>query len=156
MRSKKPAASSGCGWSTSSLRNRVHPTARRRPEEYEAVIRQLEDELIHTREDLQSTVEELETSNEEFKAANEEVMSINEELQSTNEELETSKEELQSLNEELQTVNSQLEAKVGELEADHQRPDQPADQHGHRDHLPGPPVLLRRFTPAATRLFAHP
>ena len=65
-------------------------------DEFEAVIRQLEEELRNSREDLQTTIEELETSNEEFKAANEEVTSVNEELQSTNEELETSKEELQS------------------------------------------------------------
>ncbi len=86
-------------------------------DDFESVIRQLEEELRGTREDLQTTIEELETSNEEFKASNEEVTSVNEELQSTNEELETSKEELQSVNEELHTVNHQLEQKVLELEA---------------------------------------
>jgi two-component system CheB/CheR fusion protein len=126
-----------------------------RPEsidEFETVIRQLEEELRATREDLQTTIEELETANEEFKAANEEVLSINEELQSTNEELETSKEELQSVNEELQTVNSQLEQKVTEQEAmtnDVINLLASADiatiflDRGFR---------LRRFTPAATRL----
>ena len=84
-----------------------------------AVIRQLEEELTATKDDLQAMLEQVESSNEEFKASNEEVMSINEELQSTNEELETSKEELQSLNEELSTVNSQLAAKVEELETKH-------------------------------------
>lgn len=82
----------------------------------ESLVKQLEFELISTREDLQSTIEELESSNEQLKASNEEVMSMNEELQSANEELETSKEELQSLNEELSTVNSQLQDKVEELE----------------------------------------
>ena len=82
----------------------------------ETILRELEQELKHTREDLQSTIEELESANEELKVSNEEVMSINEELQSTNEELETSKEELQSLNEELSTVNDQLRDKVDELE----------------------------------------
>jgi two-component system CheB/CheR fusion protein len=101
----------------------VEPRDVRRPDipettdEFEIVIRQLEEELRGTKEDLQTSIEELETSNEEFKAANEEVTSINEELQSTNEELETSKEELQSMNEELHTVNSQLEQKVMELES---------------------------------------
>jgi two-component system CheB/CheR fusion protein len=122
------------------------------PEDYEAVVRNLEDELHSTREDLQSTIEELETSNEEFKAANEEVMSVNEELQSTNEELETSKEELQSLNEELQTVNSQLEQKVSELES---------TTNDLLNLLASTEVAtvfldrecrLRRFTPAATEL----
>src|SRR5262249_52932230 len=81
-----------------------------------AVVRQLEDELKASREDLQSTSEEFESANEELKASNEEVMSMNEELQSANEELESSKEELQSLNEELNTVNSQLQDKVDELD----------------------------------------
>lgn len=78
--------------------------------------RQLEHDLLATREDLQTTIEEFETSNEELKASNEEVTSMNEELQSTNEELETSREELQSLNEELSTVNNQLEDKVVQVE----------------------------------------
>ncbi|HKK50257.1 MAG TPA: CheR family methyltransferase, partial [Myxococcota bacterium] len=80
-------------------------------------LRDLEGELLSTKEDLQSTIEELEASNEELKASNEEVMSMNEELQSANEELETGREELQSLNEELNTVNNQLEEKVDEIEA---------------------------------------
>ncbi len=78
-------------------------------------IRQLEHELLSTKEYLQSTIEELETSNEELQSTNEELQSSNEELQSTNEELETSKEELQSVNEELNTVNSELQQNIVEL-----------------------------------------
>jgi two-component system CheB/CheR fusion protein len=78
-------------------------------------VRQLEHELLSTREYLQSAVEELETSNEELQSTNEELQSSNEELQSTNEELETSKEELQSVNEELNTVNAELQQKIEEL-----------------------------------------
>ena len=80
-------------------------------------VRELQTELMRTREELQSAIEELQSSNEEMKASNEEAMSVNEELQSTNEELQTSKEELQSLNEELATVNVQLQNKMEELEA---------------------------------------
>ena len=40
-------------------------------------IRELEDELIMTRERLQTVIEELETSNEELQALNEEVQSSN-------------------------------------------------------------------------------
>jgi len=79
------------------------------------LVKQLEDELYITREELQSNVEEFESANEELQAANEEVMSVNEELQSSNEELETSKEELQAMNEELATVNNQLKDKMEEL-----------------------------------------
>ncbi|MGD0540737.1 MAG: PAS domain S-box protein, partial [Tepidisphaeraceae bacterium] len=95
---------------------RTTPTAPPSPANDESLVRQLEDELKNTREDLQSNIDQLAASNEELKASNEEVTSVNEELQSTNEEMETSKEELQSLNEELSTVNSQLQVNVEELE----------------------------------------
>ena len=68
----------------------------------------LEQELSHTRENLQAAIEELETSNEELQAANEELLASNEELQSTNEEL-------QSVNEELYSVNAEYQRKIGEL-----------------------------------------
>ncbi|HET6202904.1 MAG TPA: chemotaxis protein CheB [Planctomycetota bacterium] len=119
----------------------------------ESVVQQLEHELKGARDDLQSTTEEFETANEELNAANEEVTSVNEELQSTNEELETSKEELQSLNEELNTVNAQLEAKVEQLERVNN------DLANLLSSTDIPTVFLdagfrlRRFTPAATRLF---
>jgi two-component system CheB/CheR fusion protein len=119
----------------------------------ESLVRQLEVELKTTRDDLQSTIEELDTYNEELKAANEEVMSINEELQSTNEELETSKEELQSLNEELATVNNQLESKVAELEATNNDLDNLLTSTGIATVFLDKRFCVRRFTPAATRLF---
>jgi two-component system CheB/CheR fusion protein len=78
-------------------------------------IRELEDELISTRERLQTVIEELETSNEEMQALNEEVVAANEELQSSNEELESANEELQSTNEELTTVNEELQVRTGEV-----------------------------------------
>lgn len=78
-------------------------------------FRELEDELIMTRERLQTVIEELETSNEELQALNEEVQSANEELQSSNEELEATNEELQSTNEELTTVNEELQIRTNEL-----------------------------------------
>lgn len=78
-------------------------------------IRELEDELIMTRERLQTVIEELETSNEELQALNEEVQSANEELQSSNEEMEATNEELQSTNEELTTVNEELQIRTNEL-----------------------------------------
>ncbi len=78
-------------------------------------VRDLEDELISTRERLQTVIEELETSNEEMQALNEEVVAANEELQSSNEELEAANEELQSTNEELTTVNEELQVRTGEL-----------------------------------------
>lgn len=71
-------------------------------------IRELEQELFQTREDMRQVTEEQEATNEELQTASEEILSSNEELQSMNEELETSKEELESTNEELITVNEEL------------------------------------------------
>ncbi|MCB0207775.1 MAG: PAS domain S-box protein [Anaerolineae bacterium] len=73
-------------------------------------IKDLEQELQYTKENLQATIEELETANEELQATNEELLAANEELQSTNEEL-------QSVNEELITVNTEYQAKIKELTA---------------------------------------
>jgi two-component system, chemotaxis family, CheB/CheR fusion protein len=85
--------------------------------ESQSTRKELEDELIATREHLQTLVEELETSNEEMQALNEEVQAANEELQATNEELEAANEELQSTNEELLTINEELQVKSAEVVA---------------------------------------
>ena len=71
-------------------------------------VKQLEQELMFSKESLQATVEELETSNEELQSSNEELIASNEELQSTNEEL-------QSVNEELYSVNSEHQTKIEDL-----------------------------------------
>ena len=85
-------------------------------------MKTLQDELTHSKqeletayEELQSTNEELETTNEELQSTVEELETTNEELQSTNEELETMNEELQSTNEELQTMNDELRNRSTEL-----------------------------------------
>jgi two-component system CheB/CheR fusion protein len=117
------------------------------------MVRQLEQELETTREDLQSTIVELTSSNEELKASNEEIRSMNEELQSANEEMETSKEELHSANEELTTVNNQLHEKVQELEA---ASNDMANLFKNTEIaivFLDPDLRIKRFTPATTRLF---
>ncbi len=119
----------------------------------EPVTRALEDELKATREELQGSVGDLESSNEELKVVNEEVMSVNEELRSSNEELETSKEELQSLNEELSTVNTQLEDKVNELEQANNDLDNLLTSTNIATIFLDTSFHVRRFTPAAARLF---
>ena len=109
-------------------------------------VQQLEYELTTSREDLQRTIEDL-------RASNEELMSVNEEFQSSNEELETSKEELQSLNEELTTSNAQLEDKIGELEAANNDLDNLLTSTNVATLFLDTQLRVRRFTPAATRLF---
>jgi two-component system CheB/CheR fusion protein len=109
-------------------------------------LRELEDELMVARENLQSAVQDLEASNEELQATNEELTASNEELQSTNEEL-------QSVNEELYTVNSEYQEKIGELE----------ETNADLENLLGAVdagvlflderLTIRRFNDSATRLF---
>jgi two-component system, chemotaxis family, CheB/CheR fusion protein len=124
------------------------------PESREITVRQIEKELIETKERLQSTIEELETANEEFRSSNEELLSVNEELQSANEELETSKEELQSVNEELQTAISELRSNIDELDRANGdltnlfQSTQIATVFLDRD------LVIRNFTPAVTKLFS--
>ncbi|MGD0231406.1 MAG: CheR family methyltransferase, partial [Syntrophorhabdales bacterium] len=111
----------------------------------EMVVRQLEQELSTTRDDLQSHIEQL-------KSLNEELHSSNEELQAANEELETSREELQSLNEELTTVNAQLLTKIEDEEATNN------DLNNFLASTNIPTIFLdlrfrvKRFTPAMSRL----
>jgi two-component system, chemotaxis family, CheB/CheR fusion protein len=81
----------------------------------EPLARQLEEELIRSKAQLQSALEQSEIQSEELRASNEELQAMNEELRSSAEELETSKEELQSINEELTTVNQELKVKIEEL-----------------------------------------
>jgi two-component system CheB/CheR fusion protein len=76
--------------------------------------RQLEDELVATREHLQTMVEALANANEEMQALNEEAQASNEELQATNEEMEAANEELQATNQELLSLNEELNVKTTE------------------------------------------
>ncbi len=111
----------------------------------EAAVRQLEQELSTTRDDLQGHIEQL-------KSLNEELHSSNEELQAANEELETSREELQSLNEELTTVNGQLQTKIEDEEETNN------DLANFLASTSIPTIFLdhrlrvKRFTPAMVRL----
>ncbi len=106
----------------------------------------LEDELRHSKENLQATIEELETSNEELQATNEELIASNEEMQSTNEEL-------HSVNEELYTVNAEYQRKISELT-------EITDDMEHLFASTDVGVLfldrdlsVRKFTPRIARLF---
>lgn len=113
----------------------------------------LTQELADTRDYMQALIEQQEASNEELQSANEEVQSANEELQSINEELETSKEELQSSNEELATINDELSNRNAEQGCLN------SDLVNLLGSVQTPIVMLgldlriRRFTPAAEKLF---
>lgn len=74
-------------------------------------MRELEEELFRTRQQLQAALDDVQRAVGETRSSTEEYQAVNEELQSSNEELETAKEEMQSINEELQTVNFELSSK---------------------------------------------
>lgn len=109
-------------------------------------IQLLEQDLAHTRDNLQATIEELETANEELQATNEELMATNEELQSTNEEL-------QSVNEELYAVNAENQERIELLN----RANIDLDSLSRATRVPtvflDADLRLTRFTAEATQLF---
>ncbi len=74
----------------------------------EAMVEQLERELLSTREELERAVQDLEAANEELKSSNEELRSMNEEMRSANEELESAKEEVERSADALGDANADL------------------------------------------------
>jgi two-component system CheB/CheR fusion protein len=117
-------------------------------------VRELEDELIMTRERLQTVIEELETSNEEMQALNEEVQAANEELQSSNEELEAANEELQSTNEELTTVNEELQIRSAELDEALNSLERVINSVGFPIMVVNEQIKLQRFNSPAAAVFS--
>jgi len=107
-------------------------------------IVELEQELKDTKENLQALVEEVESANEELQSSNEEIISSNEELQSTNEEL-------QSLNEELHTVNAEHQLKIKELLELNDDLNNYFRNTDIGQILLDRNLVIRKFTPAATR-----
>lgn len=118
----------------------------------ESRVRDLERELLVTKEYLQTSVQELQSSNEELQSSNEELQSSNEELQSTNEELETSKEELQSTNEELSTVNEELQARMAQLAVSNDDLQNVLAEVSAAVVIVGMDLRIRRFSAAAEKL----
>ncbi len=108
-------------------------------------IAYLEDALRAERDNLQAMLEQLETSNEELQSTNEELMTANEELQSTNEEL-------HSVNEELYTVNAEYERKNEELTQLSKDVSSLLQATGVGVVFVDRGLLVRRFTPTATRV----
>lgn len=116
-------------------------------------IKQVQNALGNTCEELQSLHEEHQTALEELRSANEELHSLNEEMQSSNEELETSKEELQSLNEELHTVNIRLTEKLDELDATNSDLRNLFDSTQIATAFLDRHLIIRSFTPAIATLY---
>lgn len=101
-------------------------------------VRELEAELVESKEYLRTFIDQQDAANAEVQAAYEASLSVNEEFQSTNEELESAQEELQSLNEELTTVNEQMQVRNAEIQA------RSAEVSGLLEALDMPILLLTR------------
>ncbi|TVQ35324.1 MAG: chemotaxis protein [Geminicoccaceae bacterium] len=123
-----------------------HPSVLIAANEAARRIQELETDLRLTEESLQTTIEELETSNEELQASNEELQSSNEELQSTNEEL-------YSINEELHTVSGEYEQRIEELVRLNADINNLLTSTDIGAIFLDRELNLRRFTPAAAKLF---
>lgn len=129
------------------------PPARSSSNGSESKVDHLQRELETTRKYLQSAIQDLEITNEELQSANEEVLSSNEELQSTNEELDTAKEELQSTNEELNTLNAELHSRNDELSRLNSDLINLLSSVELAVIMVDRGLCIRRFTPAAEKLF---
>ena len=129
------------------------PASASGPDLEQAAQNALRQELDSTRQYLGSVIAQLEATNEELKAASEEIVSSNEELRSTNEELQSATEELQATNEELRTVNDEL----GERSVEATRLSDDLTNVLTSTEIPilivGRDLRLRRFTPAAGKVF---
>ncbi len=136
------------------------PDERQKPEDKEREIMQLRQALaaatqreLSAQAHLQAVIQEQSYLNQSLRVANEEILSSNEELQSTNEELQTAKEEIQATNEELSTTNDELRSRNLQQNRDN------SDLNNFVDSISVPILMLtndlriRRFTPAAQRLF---
>ncbi|MBI5017520.1 MAG: PAS domain S-box protein [Deltaproteobacteria bacterium] len=119
----------------------------------DALIRQLEEQLGITHEDLQATIEQLATSNEGLTSTNEELLSMNEEFQAANEELESSREELQTVNEELTSINAELQRKVEALDEATTDMENLLTSSEIATLFLDRELRVKRFTPAAAELF---
>jgi two-component system, chemotaxis family, CheB/CheR fusion protein len=125
------------------------PVAKAKDREIEGLKRK----LAETAEYLNTVTHEHEAALEELQSTNEEALSSNEELQSVNEELQTAKEEIQSANEELSTLNQELQDRNVALA---QANDDLLNLFGSVDIpivMVGHDLRVRRFTPAAEKLF---
>jgi two-component system CheB/CheR fusion protein len=131
-----------------------------RPEDLEREVMQLRQSLaaatqreLLAQAHLQAVIQEQNYLNQSLRVANEEILSSNEELQSTNEELQTAKEEIQATNEELSTTNDELRSRNLQQNRDN------SDLNNFIESISVPILMLtndlriRRFTPAAQRLF---
>jgi two-component system CheB/CheR fusion protein len=117
------------------------------------LIRDLEEQLHVSQDELNATIEQLAASNDNLVSTNEELMSVNEEFQSTNEELETSKEELQTLNEELITLNTELQKKVEALDVANSDIENLLNGTRIATLFLDSHLRVKRFTPAASEIF---
>ncbi len=107
-------------------------------------LRELDLQLLDSRQELRNAYAELDTTSEELQSTNEELMAANEELQSTNEEL-------QSVNEELYSVNTEYQEKIAELMESNTDLDNLLNSTGYGIIFLDSTLAIRRYTPKMAR-----
>jgi len=113
----------------------------------------LGEELRRTREQLEATSTAHDRMVAELQAANEELRSTNEEQKAASEELETSREEIQSINEELTTINQEHRSTIEEQKRTNADLQNLIESTGVGTVFLDREMRIRRFTPAAGRVF---
>ncbi len=107
-------------------------------------LRELDLQLLDSRQELRNAYAELDTTSEELQSTNEELMAANEELQSTNEEL-------QSVNEELYSVNTEYQEKIAELMELNTDLDNLLNSTGYGIIFLDSTLAIRRYTPGISK-----
>ena len=120
----------------------------------DALIRQLETQLLDSQRTLRRSLAELQATNEELEASSEELQAASEELQAANEELESSNEELQATNEELGTLNQELRSRAEQLTRLNEVLENIQESLDQGMVIVNAAGAVVRFSPSAVRLFA--
>jgi PAS domain S-box-containing protein len=124
-----------------------------RPESAESIILHYESALKAAEDELHETINALSAANDHLLVSNQEFDAVNAELAASNSALASSKAELESLNAELSAVNAQLESNVGRLQAAHEDMANLLQSIDIATVFLTEALTVKRFTPAATRLF---
>ncbi len=124
-------------------------------EEYDIEVFQLDKHMLQYLDDIKAENDEfkqrLKDANEALDLSHNNLSSFNEELISSNEEMQSTNEELQSVNEELQTVNTEYQLKIKELAELNDDLNNYFKSTIHGQLYVDKNCIVRKFTPSAIK-----